>query len=242
MLHKSKAIVLHTVRYKDNSLIAYCYSELFGRISFVVNSAYSSGKSPGKAVYFQPFSILDVVFYRKPGSDLCRLKEVSIAIGQSSISFDHTKRTIALFLSEVIYRTVREEEPNPTFYNFLENSVHLLDIMQSGVANFHLIFLMQHSRHLGFFPSNLWSATNKYFDYRSGSFIPHIPQHNFYLESDVSKMISQVISTPFYNAEELSLSHNHRQQIISGILQYYKFHLGSNLEFTSLTVLTQLFD
>lgn len=242
MLHKSKAIVLHTIRYKDNSLIAYCYSESFGRISFIVNSAFSTGKTPGKAVYFQPFSILDIVFYKKAGSDLCRVKEVSVAINQTTISFDPVKRSIALFLSEVVYRTVKEEEPNQSFYSFLENSIHLLDIMHSGVANFHLVFLLQHSRHLGFFPSNIWSEVDRYFDYRNGTFISYIPQHNFYLESDVSRMLSEVISTPFYKVDELALNHSQRIQIINGILRYYRFHLGSSLEFNSLSVLIQLFD
>jgi len=242
MLQKSKAIVLHAIRYRDNSLIAYCYSEAFGRISFLVNSAYSKGKSPGKSVYFQPFAILDVVFYKKERTDLCRLKEVSLAINQNSIPYDPVKRSIALFLSEVVYRTVKEEEPNNLFYTFLENSIHLLDIMHSGVANFHLIFMMQHSRHLGFFPSNTWSEPTKYFDYKNGTFVSQPPQHNFYLEPEPSKLLSTLIATPFHRTEQLVLNHHQRVQIINGILSYYKFHLGSSLEFNSLSVLTQLFD
>lgn len=242
MLHKSKAIVLHTIKYKDNSVIAYCYSETFGRISFMVNGAFGKGKQPGKAVYFQPFAILDLVFYRKTGSDLCRLKEVAVALNQSTLPFNPVKRSIALFLSEVVYRTVKEEEPNPVFYNFLESSIHLLDILQSGEANFHLIFLMQHSRQLGFFPSNSWTNVAKYFDYKNGTFVAQPPQHNFYLEPDVSKLIGEVIDTPFYKVDELSLNHKQRVHIINGILRYYRFHLGSSLEFNSLAVLQQLFE
>ncbi|MGE0077810.1 MAG: DNA repair protein RecO [Bacteroidales bacterium] len=242
MLQKSKAIVLHTIKYKDNSLIAYCYSEEFGRISFIVNNASGKGKTPGNAVYFQPFSIVDIVFYKKEGTDLCRLKEISISITLNTIPFDPVKRSIALFLCEVVYRTVKEEEPNPSFYNFLENAIHLLDIMQTGVANFHLIFLLQHSRHLGFYPSNLWSESTKYFDYKNGSFVNQPPQHNFYLDPEPSELISSTIKTPFYMAENLTLSHNQRLQIINGILRYYRFHLGSSLEFNSLAVLTQLFE
>lgn len=242
MLQKSKAIVLHTIKYKDNSIIAYCYTEAFGRTSFLVNNAFAKGKNPGKAVYFQPFAILDVVFYIKESMNLCRLKEVSISINQTAIPFNPVKRSIVFFLSEVVHRTVKEEEPNRLFYNFLENSIHLLDIMHSGVANFHLIFLMQHSRHLGFFPSNVFTDFNKYFDYKNGTFIPSIPQHNFYLEPDVSKLLGEVVQTPFHRAEELILNHNQRVQIINGILKYYKFHLGNTLEFNSLEVLTQVFD
>lgn len=241
MLHKSRVVVLHYIKYKDSSLIVYCYSEAFGRISFLVNGAYSKSKIPGKAVYFQPFSVLDVVFYKKGGQDLCRVKEVSISINSQTIPFDPVKRSIALFLSEVVYRTVKEEEPNPSFYMFLENSIHLLDVMSGGVANFHLIFLLQLSRHLGFYPSNLWSESNKYFDYKNGSFVSTPPQHNFYIDSQTSSLLSNIIQTPFYLADTLQINHRQRLKVIDGILKYYRFHLGGTLEFNSLSVLTQLF-
>ncbi len=241
MLQKSRAIVLHSIKYKDNSLIAYCYSEKFGRISFVVNNAFGSAKQPGKAVYFQPLAILDVVFYKREGADLCRLKEVSHAIPQNTIPFDPVKRCVALFLSEVIYRTVREVEANPLFYNFFENAIHLFDIMHGGVANFHLIFLLQHSRPLGFFPSNAWSEQFRYFDFKNGAFVSSIPEHGFFLDNDPSRLLGRVIATPFHQADTLLLNHNQRLLVINGIIRYYRFHLGSSLEFNSLDVLSQVF-
>lgn len=241
MLQKSKAIVLHTLRYKDNSLIVYCYSEQFGRITFLVNGAFKTGKLPGKAVYFQHFAILDVVFYQTNRVEMCRVKEVSVPISLTSIPFDPVKRSVVLFLSEVIYRTVKEEESNPTFYSFLENTIHLFDITQSGVANFHLVFLLQLSRYLGFYPTNTWTKETPYFDYKNGTFVSFTAQHRFYLDAEASKLLSRVITTPFHKTDELILNHNQRLRVIDGILNYYRFHLGNFLEFNSLPVLSQLY-
>lgn len=242
MLHKSRAIVLHSLKYRDNSIIAYCYSEAFGRIAFMVNGAFGKGRRPGRAAYFQPFALLDLVFYRKEGAGLCRLKEVAVAATQSTLPFNPVKRSIALFLSEVVYRTVREEEANPALYSFLENAIRLLDMMQQGEANFHLVFLMQLSRQLGFFPANSWSTATKYFDYKNGVFVAAPPQHNFYLSPDVSKLIGNAIDTPFHGVDTLTLGREQRVQAMNGMLRYYRFHLGSSLEFNSLAVLSQIFE
>ncbi|MBS1655487.1 MAG: recombination protein O N-terminal domain-containing protein, partial [Bacteroidetes bacterium] len=63
-LHKTKGIVLRTVKYGETSVIVTIYTELFGIQSYLVNGVrVSSKKGSGKANLFQPSAILDMVVY-----------------------------------------------------------------------------------------------------------------------------------------------------------------------------------
>lgn len=242
MIHKTKAIALHTVKYGDNSLIAYVYSESHGRLSLMVHSAYGKQKSAVKAVFFQPLNILNLVYYHRGNQTLCKLKEVSTEVTYSTIPFDPVKRAIALFIGEVVYRTIREEEPNPVMFNFLENSIQLLDVMQRGASNFHLIFLTQLTRYLGFFPGNQWSESLPIFDYKNGLFVPTDPAHPLYFNKEKSKLIGLVLSTPFHDAERLELNHKTRTQLIDNLLAFYQVHIESVTGIKSLPILSQIFE
>ncbi len=242
MIHKTKAIALHTVKYGDNSLIAYVYSESHGRLSLMVHSAFGKQKSSGKAVFFQPLNILNLVYYHRGNQTLCKLKEVSTEFTFSTIPFDPVKRAIALFIGEVVYRTIREEEANTTMFSFLMNSIQLLDVMHSGIANFHLMFLAQLTRYLGFFPGNQWTDSTPIFDYKNGLFVYAEPTHPLYFNKEKSKLIGLILSTPFHDAETLKLNHKVRGQIIDNLLAYYQVHIESVSGIKSLPILSQVFE
>ena len=75
-LHKTKGIVLRTVKYGETSLIAGIYTELFGMQSYLVQGVRTSNKKgPGKANYFQPGTVLDMVVYHNELKHLQRIKE-----------------------------------------------------------------------------------------------------------------------------------------------------------------------
>lgn len=242
MIHKTKAIALHSVKYGDNSIIAYVYSESHGRLSIMVHGAYGKQKSSGKAVFFQPLSILNLVYYHRGYQTLCKLKEVSAEVSFSTIPFDPVKRAIALFVGEVVYRTIREEESNFAMFNFLENSIQLLDVMHVGISNFHLIFLAQLTRYLGFFPGNQWSESSSIFDYKNGLFVSFEPTHPLYFNKEKSKLIGLIFSTPFHDAELLKLNHKIRAQVIDNLLAFYQVHIESISGIKSLPILSQIFD
>lgn len=241
MIYKSKAIALHSIRYGDSSIIAYLYSEMFGRISILVHSAYGKSKGTGKAVFFQPLNQLDIVFYRKETQAIAKLKETNLDINYISIPFDPVKRAIALFIGELIYKTVKEEVSNPAMYKYLVGSIQLLDVLHSGSSNYHLLFMMQLTRHLGIYPGNTWSEYNKIFDMKNGIFVHNEPQHPLFLSTQNSQLLSLLMQTPFDQSDQLTFNHFQRNQIIQDILYYYQVHLGSVSDLKSLTVLTEIF-
>ena len=69
------------------------------------------------------------------------IKDIEVLNFNHSIYSNIKKQTIALFLSEVVYFSIREEEQNSTLYQYLETSFLWLDTHDT-ISNFHLLFLL----------------------------------------------------------------------------------------------------
>ena len=242
MLQKARCIALHSIKYGDSSLIAHLYSYEFGRITLMVNGAYGKTKSSKKAIFFQPLNLINLIFYPSKAGGMGRLKEVSLLQPNNSVQGSHVKRAIALFLGEVIYTTIREEESNPSLFNFLEVSIMALDAIEAGVSNFHLLFIAQLSRYLGFFPNGSFSDSTPYFDYRNGFFVNSKPLHNQHFSVEQSRILSSVIETSFEHADHIRLNGTQRNEFINNMLHYYAFHNSTTQNVKSHLVLAQVFD
>ena len=108
MLQKTKGIVLHTLKYNDTSIIVDMYTELSGRASFLV-TVPRSRKAAVKSVLFQPLSFIELEADYRPNATLYRVTEAKSFYPFSSIPYDPYKSSMALFLSEFLYRAIREE-------------------------------------------------------------------------------------------------------------------------------------
>ena len=106
MLQKTKGIVLHTLKYNDTSIIVDMYTELSVRASFLV-AVPRSRKAAVKSVLFQPLSFIEFEADYRPNATLYRVKEAKSFYPFSSIPYDPYKSSMALFLSEFLYRAIR---------------------------------------------------------------------------------------------------------------------------------------
>src|SRR5690606_29849944 len=153
MLVKTRGIVLNYIKFRESSIIAKVYTEQLGVQSYIVNSVRKKG--PGSRIaLFQPFTLLDMVVYTSHKGGLTRISEYKSAYPYATIPFDIRKSSILLFLSEMVSRTVKEEEENPTLFHFLFNAIIEFDQLEDHFENFHLVFLLHLSHHLGFGPSS----------------------------------------------------------------------------------------
>src|SRR5215212_9571811 len=98
MIHKTKGIILRTVKYGETSLVVTMFTELFGLQSYLVNGIRTASKKGNtKAVLFQPAAILDLVAYHNELKNLQRLKEYKWAFLYQHILSDVKKNAVALF-------------------------------------------------------------------------------------------------------------------------------------------------
>ena len=236
MLVKTKAIVLSSLRYQDKSLIVKCFTESDGLKSYYVRDAFTSKKSSQKTVYFRPLTILEIEASHKNKGTLEYFKEVKLAYPYFSISTDIVKTTIAIFISEMLHHSIKEEEKNQSLYSFLETALLWLD-SHDEIANFHLILLMEITKFLGFYPDSS-SDDHSFFEMTEGIFVPYASVSC--LTSEESQLWKRLLFLKFDNSSK-AFHVSERQQLLKILLDYYAFHLDGFKRPKSLEVLKEIF-
>ncbi|MGF7138133.1 DNA repair protein RecO [Roseimarinus sediminis] len=240
MIRKTSAIVLHLVNYSESSVIATLYTAAFGRQAYMINGIRSS-RSKQKSALLQPLSLLDIEADHKPGRDIQRMKEFRLSEVYHSIPFDVVKSTVALFLAELLSKTLRSEEPDEDLFDFIFNGLHYFDSLEKGSANFHLWFIMKLLSYLGFGLHNNRDAISPWFDMKSGSFVGFRPVYPNAPDRDESAMLAQLIDLPIENIQQLSISGERRTRLLEVLLEYYHLHIDSLGSINSLKVLQDIF-
>jgi len=232
MLIKTRAIVLHYVKYGESSLIVTLYTEKHGRMTCMV-SGIRSKKTHLSLPFFQPLTLLETEIYYKANREVHRLKELSCPFHYTSIPFSIAKSTISLFLAEIIWLTLREEEANEGLFDFLYHAFQLLDSKDEGVANFHLLFLIHYSRYLGIFPADLESGTDisRFADLKVFRNLP----------GETGRIFMEMMKTSLAQAEKISLNKAHRLVLLNALVKYYEEHLEGMGKIKSMAVLKEIF-
>ncbi len=220
MLYTTKAIVFHSIKYGESDIITQTYTEKFGRQSFLVHGVRKK-KSKLSSYLFQPLSLVEIVAYLKEARDLQRVKEIKSSEVLKNIHFDIRKSSIALFLSEVIARTLREVEPNIQLFNYLNHTVQILDFTDEGIENFHLVFLMQFTKFLGVYPKNNMELSRY----------------------NISKgfQIANLLDISLTDISHFKVDGLTRNKLLDQLLSYYEDHIDGMGKIKSLSVLRDVF-
>ncbi|MCU4155872.1 DNA repair protein RecO [Carboxylicivirga sp. A043] len=239
MIHPTKGIVLNHIKYKETSIIVNIYTQQFGRQSYMVNNVRTK-RNKGNSILLQPMTLLDMEVYYRPKSEIQRIKDFKVAHPLSSIPFKQEKRAMAFFLTELMSKVLMEEEKNTDLFNFLYHSVEVFDTGINGDYNFHLFFLFQLTRFLGFGPeTNHIDAL--FFDLMNGYFTSTEPSHGFSISGQSLVNWKKLFSIEIQNLQEIKLSGQERYQLLENLLEYYNLHIDSLGELKSLPIVHQLF-
>ncbi len=236
---KTKAIVLHSIKYNETSLITHCYTENIGRQSFMLKGILSAKKGMLRKAYFQPLNQLEIVFQPKKNGGLQFLKEVKVIHPYQSIPTTIEKNAIVIFLADVLKKVVQEEEANLPLYEFLESALVWLDL-HDQIQNFHLLFLLKISRFLGFYP-NEENLSLPYFDLATGCFCPRLPLQEG-LEGKQVDQLKTLLGMNFGEDSTLKLNRNSRSDLLQTLLRYFELHLQGFRTPKSLSILNAIFE
>lgn len=239
MYQKSRGIVLHTIKYSETSVIAKIYTEGFGLLSFIVKGVRSA-KSKSKASLLQPLTILDLEFLHRDSKPLLYIKEFKRHYNYQTIPFDTLKSVVALFLLEVMNKAIHEHEANEEMFEFIFDALCELDKSEKLNPDFHLLFLIQFSRYLGFAPHENHSETNCYFEMGEGVFSSRTGLSNI-LGKEESRWMQQLIAANLFEQGNTNLKRNERKQLQKLLIKYYQLHL-ENFSLKSPEVLEVIFD
>lgn len=239
MLITTNAIVLSKLKYKDNDLIVKCYTQQLGVVSFLLRGVLKSKKSSTKAAYFQPLSQLQLSIVYKQNRSLQNVNDTKMNHVYSSLHTHVLKSAIVMFLSEVLSSTLKEEEPNETLFSYIETTLLWLD-EQSEFSNFHLLFLLNLSKYLGFYP-DIQSIDAPYFNLKEGRF--ELNQcTDYYITGDNLTLLKQLLGTTFDALQEVKINSKQRQSFLNMLLLYFELHLGSFKPPKSLQIFSQVFN
>ncbi len=238
MLVTTKAIVISKLKYSDNDLIVKCYTERFGVQSYLLRGILKSKKGKLKTAYFQLLSQLELIVNYRETRSLQSISEVKPFAFYQSIYSNVAKSAIVMFLSEILSGVLREEENNELLFTYLETTLLWLDA-NDEYSNFHLLFLLNLSRYLGFYP-DLNHSDSHFFNLEDGKF--QSKKTNIYCITDeILMQFKQLLGINFDALNTVKINSGQRQELLNVILLYFELHLGSLKKPKSLQVLNQVF-
>jgi len=235
---KSEGIVFRSVKYGDSSLILEILTREKGLRSFIVSGVKGS-KGRSKAAIYQHLNILHLLAYDKQ-EKLARIKEVNINHVYHSLTFDVIKSSLGLFILEVCRNAIKEYEANEEVYDFIKGKLVDLDQEENkeNLGLFHIRFMLEFSKLIGFLPNNNFDDRNRYFDMLNGVFITD-PLQKYASSFPVSKAISELLAT--HSESNTKYSKPLRNEILDDLVIYYRLHMDIFGELKSLSVLRSIF-
>lgn len=160
MIEKTEGIVLKSIPYKESSNIVQVYTKDWGLKSFIIKGGRKKNATIHSSL-FQPLQLLSLIAYVNPKNNLSQLKEVNILRNLNYIYCNIIKSSLAFFLTEVITLSLKEELKDEDIYSFLYSSiVELNEKEDKDLKDFHLFFLYDFAKALGFEPSHLSPLTS----------------------------------------------------------------------------------
>lgn len=240
MFEQTKGIVLNTVEFSDKLSIVRIYTERFGMLSFTLPNARSK-KAVVKRNLFQPLTLLDLIIDCKSGRQVQKIKEARAEYVYSSLSFHPLKSAVSLFLAEVVGRFIQEQEENLQIYVFLENSFKILDLLDGGEANFHLVFLFRFIEHLGIAPQ-FQEAESGFLLLDKGQVVDQKPLYGAFFSEEVTGLLIYISHFDYMNLQEIRLNRMQRNLATESLINYLRFHLNQHITIKSFDVLRLLFE
>ncbi|MER3464851.1 MAG: DNA repair protein RecO [Chitinophagaceae bacterium] len=243
LVHKTKGIVLRSVKYGETSLVVTIFTELFGVQSYLVNGVRQvSKKGSAKANHFQPVSILDLVVYKNDFKGLQRIKEFRWGRLYQHIFSDIWKNAVALFMIELLNKALKEPENNPDLFYFTEDALlHLDEASPMVAANLPLFFALHLAVFFGFRINDEYSEEKHYVDLEEGNFVEQQPVHPNFLEGKEAEVVSHILKVlQPQDLAELHLNGDFRRRLLHWLEVYYALHIPDFGTMKTLPVLREI--
>lgn len=244
MTHKTRAIVIKTVKYGETSIVASMLTSLFGLQTYLINGVRKQQKKGEKSILYQPGAILDLVVYHQDQKNLQRIKEAHWAQIHEHILSDVIKYSIASFMMELLQKTIRQPETNIDLFDFCEDCLVCLDKAdRKATANFPLFFALQLPQFFGFklsLPNN--QADFTYLDLKEGFFLTEMPEHPLYITGEAANMTAELLKAGHpSDLDHFDLNQNQRRTLIQRYMQYYSIHVPEFGQMKTLAVMFEVF-
>ena len=226
-----QGLVLRKINYSDTSLVVKILTKESGLKSFLFPGAKRKNK---KGNILQPLTLVNVEYYQRADSDLPKISQVDTKHVYKTIPFDPYKSSVVFFMTEIIQKTIHEDESDDELYDFLENALLILDESDS-IANFPLKFLLWYPQYLGF--SLQPEKDAEYFDYQEAIFVRNKPNHPFHLNQYKTGILKELSGMNFDGNNDPKLDLITRRELVYDLLKVYQVFFDNFREVQSLAIL-----
>ena len=216
MTSDTELIVLHTTKFGENSLVVHTLSRDYGRRSFLVKG---TGRKSMMSL-FLPLNVLEADILETNKSTLFTARSLTAKHPLLGIRNNMFKNSMTMFMSEVLYRVVKDGAYEQGLFEWCEKDILLLDAIQTDFSNFHIRFLLELTVALGFSPE-------------AQDLIPFVGEHY--------PVVEKFMTLPFAESMLIPLNGAARNEIAEEILRYIEYHTESSVNVNSLKVLRELF-
>ena len=239
MFNQSKAIVLHSIKYGETSLIVNCFLYDLGLKSFMIKGVLNSKNKKFSKSYFLPLSILCITYSIKTNKDLGYITEAKPAQIYTSLHIDLFKSSVVLFIGELL-NSVLKESPgsNQKLFQYLEYSLTWFD-RSNKVSNFHLKVLIDLTKFIGFYP-NIKEESHAFFDLNSGTSLEVKPS-KYYIQNLELKKFKELLGMTFEDLNTMKLNNVLKAKMLSIMIDYYSLHLQMFKSPKSIHVFNEVF-
>jgi DNA repair protein RecO (recombination protein O) len=198
-------------------------------------------KKSSKYYMTAPFSLLDIQCRIRENREMQQIKELKLSHPLPSIQANVAKSALVLFMAEVLYRTMEDGYTNAPLYDFIRDSALMLED-ESRYSNFHLWFLIQLSAHYGFYPDTDNFKEGYLFNLSEGQFVHTAdPGTGEILSARSSSILNSILGMNFDETMRLKISAEERNDVLTGLIDYFRLHTESLKEINSHSVLSAVF-
>ncbi len=240
MTEKIQGLVISVVKHSDRYNVVTLFTRTHGRLAFL-SPATTRAKSKGRNARLALLSLVECDVRLKGGEELSLLPAVNTPHIWKSLYFNPIKGAMTIFLSEFLNKLLRAAAPDTELWDYIYNSIFLLDSLKKNLANFHIAFLIGLSHYMGIAPLIDTYKPDYYFDLRAGQFTPFRPLHSDWLNLSKSQGLRTLMRMNYANMHRFRLSGEGRSLILSEILRYYSLHLPGSANLNSPEILSELF-
>ena len=237
MIVNRQGIICKTVKYGESSLILDIFSPDVGMRSYICGGVRK--KKSAKASIMQVMNMVDIVCYDKPANKLylSRIKEIKFHKIYSHIPFDIVRGTLGIFLIEVSRKSVTQTDDTESTYDFIATKFCELDSRGVVLRDFHIRYLIELARVIGFELQNNRNQMETVFSLREGMFVDSMLNNKRTLEPELSNILSKYLI-----GSDVSSTKIQRKELINHLIDYYKIHVEGFTDLKSLEVLYTLHD
>ncbi len=238
MFIQTEAFVLHRTPYNDNYSILHLFTKERGRIGALM--PHKKGRRKKSSSQLNNLTEIDITLQLKPNRDIAYIKEFRIINPNHSIQLNPYKCSQGIFISELLYRTLKHPESDIELYNFLSNSFKVLNDIERGMANFYLCFTYKLLDYFAVTPL-IEEETNpnckEWFDMENGTFLNTLPASDYILDLNESKHLRLFARMNYRNLYLFKYNRYDRGRILNRLMQYYQLHIPSFRSLKSINIL-----